>query len=188
MPSPTPFELRQQATQQYRPDPVRVLFVAESPPAAPDRHFYFTNVPRVDTLWAELTRALYPADFGETRLERRHKQEWLHMFQQAGYWMIEAVQDPIDKNRREEQIAANMEYVMQLLHEAQPDHVILIAIPVWKVLQDPIRAAGFSLPQTQAIPFPGHGHQRRFRDVLSVVLPSLGIPDDRAGPVRDTSS
>jgi len=174
----SPVQLRQQATQQYRPDQVRILFVAESPPSAPDRHFYFTDVTRADTLWVELTRALYPAAFGETRVERQRKQEWLQKFQQAGYWLIEAVPDPIDKKKKEEQIAANTEYVLNLLHAAQPAHVVLIAAPVWKVLQAPIRAAGFSLPQTLAIPFPGRGQQRRFREALNMTLPLLGIPND----------
>ena len=170
-------QLRQQAIQQYRPEQVRILFVAESPPSAPERHFYFEHVTRADTLWIELTRALYPATFGETRVERPRKGAWLQTFQQDGYWLIEAVPDPIDKKRKEVQIAEHTGYVLDLLHAAQPEHVVLIAAPVWKILQDPVREAGFSLPQTLAIPFPGRGQQRRFRDAMTLTLQSLGIPN-----------
>ncbi len=171
----SPVQLRQQATQRYKPEQVKILFVSESPPAAPDRHFYFANVTRADTLWIELTRALYPTQFGETKTERQRKQEWLQTFQQDGYWLIEAIPDPIDKKRKEIQIAEHTDYVLELLREAQPDHVVLIAAPVWKILQDPVREAGFSLPQTLAIPFPGRGQQRNFREAMNITLQALGI-------------
>ncbi len=171
----SPAQLRQQATQRYRPVHVKVLFVAESPPSAPDRHFYFEHVTRADTLWIELMRALYPGRFGETRVERQRKGEWLQTFQQDGYWMIEAIPDPLDSRRKEIQIAEHADRVLALLADTQPAHVVLIAAPVWKVLQDPVRTAGYSLPQTQAIPFPGRGQQRNFRHALGDTLATLGI-------------
>lgn len=164
---------RLEAIQRFRPDRVEILFLAESPPSAPDRHFYFEHVTRADTLWVELTRSLYPTDFGETKVERGRKAEWLRRFQADGYWLLEAVPDPIDKRKKEAQIRDRADRVLEELHAARPRHVVLIAAPVWKVLGDPIRAAGFSLPQAQAIPFPGRGQQGRFRIALQAALAAL---------------
>lgn len=168
-------QLRQNAIQQFRPASVRILFLAESPPSAPDRHFYFADVTRADTLWVELTRTLYPAEFGVTRQERGRKLAWLQRFQQDGYWLLEALPQPIDKKRKEAQIRDRTAQVLETIRAANPDHVILIAAPVWHILQEPVRAAGFTLKQTRAIPFPGHGQQRRFREALQEVLAAIGI-------------
>ena len=65
---------------------MRVLFVAEAPPASLDRYFYFAGVSRHDSLWACTMRALYP-DFGETRHERSRKAEWLQRFSADGCWL-----------------------------------------------------------------------------------------------------
>ena len=172
-----PAQLRSEATQRYRPAQVHVLFVAESPPAAPDRHFYFPDVTRADTLWIELMRALYPSDFGETKAERKRKAEWLRRFQADGYWLIEALPVPIDKQRKERQIRDNAASVINEIQVAGPDNVVLIAASVWQALRDPVIQAGFNLRQMQAIPFPGQGQQRKFREAMQVALEAIHKPD-----------
>ncbi len=169
-----PGPARAAATQQYRPAQIRILFVAESPPAAPDRHFYFEDVTRADTLWVQLTRALYPQEFGQTAQERKRKGVWLQRFQQDGYWMLEAVPNPIGKKTKEAQIRENTARVLDTIQAAAPRHVVLIATPVYKVLQPPLAGAGISLPQPLAVPFPGHGQQGRFHAAMQATLAAIG--------------
>lgn len=169
-----PGPARATATQKYRPAKVRILFLAESPPAAPDRHFYFEDVTRADTLWVQLMRALYPQEFGETAQERKRKGVWLHRFQREGYWLLEAVPHPIAKQKKEVQIRDNTERVRAVIQAAAPEHVVLIAAPVYKALRQPLAAAGISLPQPQAVPFPGRGQQGRFQIAMQATLAAIG--------------
>ena len=169
-----PGPARAAATQKYRPAKVHILFVAESPPGAPDRHFYFEDVTRADTLWVQLTRALYREEFGETAQERKRKRVWLERFQQDGYWMLEAVPQPVDKKKKETQIRDNTERMLAEIQAAAPTHVVLIAAPVYKVLWKPLADAGISLPQPQAVPFPGRGQQGRFQVALQATLAAIG--------------
>lgn len=164
---------RAAATRKYRPDPVRILFMAESPPAAADRHFYFEDVPRADGLWVSTMRALYGEAFGQTARERPRKGEWLSRFQEDGFWMLEALPDPVDKKKKETQIRENADAAQSAVRDADPQHVILIAAPVYKVLADPLREAGFSLPQTQAVPFPGRGQQGKFQTAMEAALAAI---------------
>ena len=168
-----PGPARATSTQKYRPEKVRILFIAESPPGAPDRHFYFEDVSRADTLWVQTTRALYPEEFGETAQERKQKGAWLVRFQQDGYWMLEAVPHPIDKKKKETQIRENTERVLAEIQAAAPEHVVLIATPVYKVLQQPLVEAGISLPQPLAVPFPGRGQQGKFHAAMQATLAAL---------------
>jgi hypothetical protein len=42
---------RAEAAARYRPKAVRLLLVAEAPPSALDRYFYFEDVPEQDSLF-----------------------------------------------------------------------------------------------------------------------------------------
>tara|TARA_B100000809_G_C14969044_1_gene470199 strand:- start:289 stop:540 length:252 start_codon:yes stop_codon:yes gene_type:complete len=43
--------------EQCRPEEVRILFIAEAPPCAADRFFYFTEVNKGDSLFLYVIRA-----------------------------------------------------------------------------------------------------------------------------------
>ena len=56
-----------QAANLYLPDPLRLLFIAEAPPAFKvNRLFYFTGLTDGDTLFLEMMKVLYPAEIGYT--------------------------------------------------------------------------------------------------------------------------
>ena len=63
----------QKAASRYIPLETNVLFIAESPPDAIERYFYFENVQEQDSLWVGLMKALYKGEFGETSRERLSK-------------------------------------------------------------------------------------------------------------------
>lgn len=43
-----------QARKKYRPHNIRVVFIAEAPPCALDRFFYFEDVKKQDSLFLEI--------------------------------------------------------------------------------------------------------------------------------------
>ena len=49
---------REQAAAKYRPEVVELLLIAEAPPSALDRYFYFDGVTRHDSLFGHVARAV----------------------------------------------------------------------------------------------------------------------------------
>ena len=94
------------ASQKYRPAAVRILFIAEAPPAHDsERFFYFTDVRHQDTLFLETMKALYPLEIGfsgneflggfSSRMIRLRKPELLTRFKTDGYYLIDACERPM---------------------------------------------------------------------------------------------
>src|ERR1700748_3348603 len=95
----------EEAAKLYRPKPLRLLFIAEAPPAFKvNRLFYFTGLKDGDTLFLEMMKVLYPAAVGyhggaflpgsSAKLMRLRKEELLRNFQSDGYQLIEAYEQP----------------------------------------------------------------------------------------------
>ena len=101
--------------KEYRPNNIKVLLIAESPPPTVDikssRHFYRTgNIYPNDRLFTNTIRALYPetAELPELELKEA-KQQWLRRFAADGYYMIEALETSqkheVTKAQRQDRIA-----------------------------------------------------------------------------------
>jgi hypothetical protein len=86
------------ASCKYRPDKIKCLFIAESPPAykSDDKksYFYFENNPGSDILFATLILALYNINYRKTD---RNKSELLNKFKSDGYWLMDVVEYPINR-------------------------------------------------------------------------------------------
>jgi hypothetical protein len=63
---------RERAARKYRPSKVKLLLVAEAPPAALDRYFYFEEVPQQDSLFRYVARSVL-----KTEPSRTNKQSYL---------------------------------------------------------------------------------------------------------------
>ncbi|MBG47234.1 MAG: hypothetical protein CML05_02975 [Pseudozobellia sp.] len=66
------------ARHKYRPEKIRFLLVAETPPKSDsNRFFYFENVDKQDSLFIETMKLLYPneTEFVETKKNKTGKKE-----------------------------------------------------------------------------------------------------------------
>jgi len=165
--------------QLYRPEHIRVLLVAESPPPTPhiqsSRQFYYTDRIRSDDrLFTNTIRALYPeaAELPERELEA-HKAEWLRRFQADGWYMIEALEHSqvheITKKQRQERIAAAAPRLVERVRELADKNtaIILIKSTVYDMAAEPLRQAGFTVLNTALLDYPGHFNQRAYREKLA---------------------
>src|SRR6202522_3572400 len=95
-----------QATLRYKPATVRVLFIAEAPPAFRfNRLFYFEDLRDGDTLFLEMMKTLYGSAVGFTENGfssgssaegiRGRKSELLARFMREGYFLIDASEEPM---------------------------------------------------------------------------------------------
>src|SRR5690606_8923088 len=85
-----------QSRNRYTPKQLKVLFVAEAIPDNPDRFFYYDKSQEHDWLYLALMRALYRDARKATAQElRANKPVFLARFQQDGYYLIDAIDDPV---------------------------------------------------------------------------------------------
>ena len=87
------------ARKKYQPDVVRWLLVAESPPELGSRRFfYFDDVAGGDSLFWQTIKTLYPTDCDPTvSPPREKKREFLRRFYDDGFYLLDAVEEPIGK-------------------------------------------------------------------------------------------
>jgi hypothetical protein len=154
-----------------------VLFVAEAPPAAADRFFYFDKVSSHDWLFLALIRWLYEeARDLETSDLRALKAEFLTRFARDGYFLVDAIDQPIPTGcsvtERLHRIARGVPTLTEKVRlVASPEtRVILISVSVFRECQGPLKAAGLNVLNTEALDFPSMGHQRDFARKLGRLL------------------
>ena len=155
---------REQAAAGYRPEAVRLLLIAEAPPSALDRYFYFDDVTRHDSLFQYVVRAVLGIE-----PSRSEKPGHLRRLCDAGVCLIDLKQDPKKPGENLEVFVPDLVARTRALH---PRHVITIKANVCDLVQQPLRAAGVRVVE-QRVPFPGSGQQRRFLEAMAAALESI---------------
>ena len=168
------------AARKYQPTSIKILFVAESPPAGDERYFYFADVAMGDSLWVNLMRAIYHGQFGETKQERSRKRQWLERFQGDGFFLIDALQRPVERGaseaERARRIKAREQEIIEEICGLNPTHVVMIKTAVYEQLGPAARRAGLPLVNDRPLPFPGSGQQRRFQETFARFVAEARLP------------
>ncbi|OBK23801.1 hypothetical protein A5634_05040 [Mycobacterium asiaticum] len=148
---------RAHAAEQYRPERIRLLLIAEAPPADPNRYFYFHEVNAYDSLFRHVARSLLAVD-----PTRENKPELLAQLKQDGVFLIDLNPDPIDGTPLNS-------YVPELVHRVQelsPERIVLIKATVYDAAYRTLAAAGLPVSSVR-IPFPGSGQQTNFSQAFA---------------------
>jgi hypothetical protein len=162
---------RESIRRDFRPATIRVLFVGESPPAK-GGFFYVSSV--MTGHMAKVFRQISGKQF--------HSQtdflDFLNFFKAQGCYLDDLSSAPVDslpQSERRRVLDGCVESLSRRLAEYNPQHVIAvlksIEIPVRKAL----RFANLQVP-FHAVPFPGHGNQRRFVTELFAILKPIYEP------------
>jgi hypothetical protein len=144
---------------------VELLLVAEAPPAALDRYFYFEHVPNHDSLFRYVVRAVLA-----TEPSRTEKANQLRRLADRGVFLIDLKPEPKEPD---ETLEAHVPDLVERAVALRPRHVIPIKTSVTDLVRQPLRAAGLHVVD-ERIPFPGSGQQRRFQERMRAALHSLG--------------
>ena len=144
---------RAEAAKQYQPSMVRLLLVAQAPPDADDRYFYFLDVAQHDWLFRAVARAILP----HVELTRTNKASVLAQLRDRGIFLIDLKPDPVDGSDLSPYVPALLDRVAEL----EPERIILIKADVFRVAYPALAAAGLPVSQVR-IPFPSSGRQREF--------------------------
>ena len=161
--------MREEAAAKYQPEEVRLLLVAEAPPSAPDRYFYFPGVPTQDSLFRYVVRLVLGLE--PTRIG---KPQDLERLQAAGVFLIDLCVDPLSER---DNLGACVPDLVARAAAHDPEHIIVIKTRVYDEVAQALRKAGLPLVSAR-IPFPGSGQQLRFEIEMRAALDAI----DRAWP------
>src|SRR5262249_20186450 len=153
----------EESRKRYEPDDIRVLFVAESPPAAEGRFFFFEDVATKDSLFLEMVKCIYRLP----RFDRDRKREFLERFKRDGFHLIDAVTTPLsERANKKRAIRDSIELLKRRLRALcnSETKIVLICKSVYDVCFQELVDEGFSVINTRAIPYPGQGHAIEFRE------------------------
>jgi hypothetical protein len=143
---------RRQAAARYQPARINLLLVAEAPPAALDRYFYFEDVREQDTLFRYVCRVLL-----EREPSRTSKQELLLELRSRGVFLIDLKETPVDSTP----LATNVPSLVERCRLLNPHCIVLIKVTVYDAAYRALVDAGLPVVDLR-IPFPGSGPQHEF--------------------------
>jgi hypothetical protein len=153
--------------RQYEPTCVKLIIVAESPPAS-GRFFYNKAGSPNEPLFAAMMRHL--------GISPMTKESGLREFQKKGWILVDATYEPVNKltdKGRDEVIKRDYPLLFDDLASLTPDRlvpVILIKANVCRLLEHKLIQDGFDvLNHGIAIPFPVSGRQTEFREKFSAL-------------------
>jgi hypothetical protein len=145
-------ERRKREAAKYKPDDIDLLLVAEAPPSALDRYFYFDDVREQDSLFRYVYR-------GVTGREpsREGKAQLLAELRDLGVFLIDLQEDPVDGTPLPH-LAPNL---VRRCSEINSRRIVLIKATVFDAAYAALKRAGLPV-MLERIPFPGSGRQREF--------------------------
>jgi hypothetical protein len=164
---------------KYKPDIVKYLLVAETPPRSDsNRFFYFENVMDHDSLFLETMKVLYPEDSSRmnAREIRSNKATFLLRFKNDGFYLIDSLEVPFERRYSSSQkvrlIGEAQESFLSRINSIKDENtkVILISGTVFEADFNFLKKHGINVINKESIPFPAFGHQEDFRNKMNEIL------------------
>jgi hypothetical protein len=157
--------------RKHQPENLRLVIVAESPPAS-GKYFYDPTGSPKEPLFAAIMLQL--------GISPATKEGGLQALQQKGWVLVDATYQPVDKldkgasQDRDAVIASDYPLLLDDLASLTPDQsvpVVLIKANVCRILEPLLSKDGFTvLNGGKAIYFPSNGQQTNFRNQFRAVL------------------
>ncbi|WP_022894559.1 hypothetical protein [Agromyces subbeticus] len=172
----------QQLRKQWKPNPVRLLLVAESAPApgaaAADRRFFYApTVSRHDNLFRAVVIALY----GQRVLTGDDRAELLGRLRSDGVWLIDLSPFPVNHlspGRRQRTLVEHAPARVRDIESLTPDGVVICHTLTYRALAPGLTAAGAPLLHERPIPFPLGNFQAAFVVSFRTAVAPLGLGPD----------
>jgi hypothetical protein len=160
------------ARNKYRPNSIAVLFIAEAPPCALDRFFYFEDVKKQDSLFLEIMGILYPQEKEKYLSSGRNthiKKDILDRFRSDGYWLLDLCEIPTSISN--EPLVTHMPSLITRLEKFinKNTPIILIKSNVYDCCYSLLIRKGYRVID-ERMPFPGSGQQKVFREKFKRAL------------------
>jgi len=164
-----------EAREKYRPEHIKLIFIAEAPPCSEDRFFYFEDITSGDSLFLHIIRAVFPdLESWETKQIRARKEELLYRFMDSGYFLEDSVPQSIPKGittkGKELAVRDAQEGLLKRLEKYKAkSKIVLLSAIAFRVNYQALDDAGFNVLNDFMIPFPGSGQQGKFKVGISLL-------------------
>jgi len=159
---------RRAAAAKFKPRQVELLLVAEAPPCAPDRYFYFEKVDRHDWLFRYVWEGLMGS-----KPDREDKASHLAALRDAGVYIIDLHEANISQPTMAE-LKPCVPGLVERCLAIKPRRVALIKSIVYDAAFEPLREAGLDVID-ERIPFPASGQQKKFLEAFRRVAAECGF-------------
>lgn len=157
-------ERRAAAAARYRPAHIHCLLVAEAPPLALDRYFYFEDVRAHDSLFRYVAEGVLGA-----KPDRRGKRAALAALRDRGFFLTDLSEEPVPSGA---DLSTEVPGLVRRVVELNPNHIILIKVTVFDLVYPALERRG--LPVVPArISFPGWGQVTHFQQGFAEALAQL---------------
>lgn len=124
---------RRAAAAPYKPAEIDLLLVAEAPPKALDRYFYFEDVPTQDSLFRYACRVLLGRE-----PTRAGKRELLEQLRDKGVFLIDPKETPMDGTP----LAKDVPSLIERCRALKPRRIVLIKATVYDAAYRALADAG----------------------------------------------
>ena len=147
----------EQLREQYRPDRLEVLLIGESPPdpGAGERRFFYAPTLQIDNLYRGIAQGLY-GDHPD--IDLTDKPAVLRRLQADGFWLIDAIDQPVNHLPSPAAAGRHPAAVPQLVDRcrdlAPRRGVVICHRVVYQLAAPALRDAGVTVLHDQPLPFP----------------------------------
>jgi hypothetical protein len=167
--------------EKYKPEQeIKYLLVAESPPDCDGkelRFFYNPDNEKYDFMFRTIMSVVFPEFEAEYRKGMKHS--YLEKFCHAGFYMIDATDESVNKLKGKQRLQAILRDLESKLVEIESlilkdTPIFLITKSVFSLFYSRLIQMGYNLAHHELLPFPGQGHQPKFRKDFRRYLSDCG--------------
>jgi hypothetical protein len=148
--------------ESFMPSRVRVLFVAESPPAS-GQFFYIKS--RMTTFTSKAFEKAHGICF-------RSSADFLEHFRDSGCYLDDLTETPVDKLKgaiREEHLVLSISGLASRIKLMRPEVLVCVLKKIEKHVEQAVKQSGVAVT-TYVTPFPGNSHQNKYIAALADIL------------------
>jgi Tetrapyrrole (Corrin/Porphyrin) Methylases len=156
--------------QSFKPDNIRLLLIAESPPAS-GKFFYLSSA------MTKFTSLAFEKAHGKTF---NNDLDFLEYFKACGCYLDDLSHIPVnnlDRLKREKQLGDSVDALSERIREANPSVIVICLRKIEAFVREAINKSGCS-PKVCTLPYPGHGHQKKYIEGLAAIINQY-IPNAR---------
>ena len=167
------------AREKYKPEKIKLLFVAEAPPNKTERFFYYKDVREADYLYLGIMKALSEkCCMMPTKQLRQIKGEALLLLKQCGIFLMDlcsmplAYANPPIAELHKNDFMKRLEQMDGVVKDST--NIILIKTNVYDCLFKDLKQKGYNVVDKR-IPFPACGQQKMFQDLIHEALSEINF-------------
>ena len=156
---------------KYQPATIKLIFILESPPTS-GNFFYEPS--------GKVTEPLFSAMMKIIGHKASSKEDGLAAFASKGFFLVDATYRPVNQiknqKKRNQAILSDLpDLILDVkgIIESQQDEIsiVLVKANICRLLEERLMAMGMNvINHNTVIPFPSHGHQKRFHENMREVL------------------